>query len=205
MRSGARHAGLSAGVKYITPTVHPGRHSTRRTEEGRRRRGREVRHRTLVIGGALAVSEVAKPKKVVHLFSGTRGHLGQPLPRYSFQWAASPIPGEDVVRQLHEGESKRSLAPAGPDYAFGWSVEKYVKEVGKTHGNRVRRADRHLVGRTRFSNYAEGGGKSPTCVPSLNSRRAVGGAYSFQRVVSVATMAIELVLHRAFACSSRRS
>src|ERR1044072_4102340 len=44
------------------------------------------------------------------------------------------------------------------DYAFGWSVEKYGKEVGKTHGIEFVGADRQPLGEREFSNS----GQKPT-------------------------------------------
>src|SRR5260370_2587159 len=107
-------------------------------------------------GVALAVSEVAKRKKTFHYFSGgTEDIAGARCHRYSFQWAASPYTaaktGVDHFMQAHP-HAKRLHLPVA-DYAFGWSVEKYVKEVGKTHGLEFVGADRHPLAERAFSNY----------------------------------------------------
>jgi len=52
------------------------------------------------------------------------------------------------------------------DYAFGWSVEKYVKEVGKGHGIEFVGADRHPLGEREFSNYVtKAAANKPDVVP----------------------------------------
>ena len=109
-------------------------------------------------GVALAVSEVAKRKKVLHLFSGgTEDISGSRCHRYSFQWAASPYTAaKTVVDNFMKANPKAKrwhLLVA--DYAFGWSVEKYIKEVGKTHGLEFVGADRHPLGEREFSNYVQ--------------------------------------------------
>src|SRR6266850_6284637 len=55
------------------------------------------------------------------------------------------------------------------DYAFGWSVEKYVKEVGKGHGIEFVGADRHPLGEREFSNYVtKAAGNKPDVVVMIN-------------------------------------
>jgi branched-chain amino acid transport system substrate-binding protein len=109
-------------------------------------------------GVALAVSEVAKRRKVLHLFSGgTEDISGARCHRYSFQWAASPYTAaKTVVDNFMKANPKAKrwhLLVA--DYAFGWSVEKYIKEVGKDHGLEFVGADRHPLGEREFSNYVQ--------------------------------------------------
>src|SRR3954466_14960886 len=73
----ARDGGTQAGT------------STRRTEEAVDADGAKFVIGPWSSGVALAVSEVAKRKKVVHLFSGgTEDISGSRCHRYSFQWAA---------------------------------------------------------------------------------------------------------------------
>src|SRR5438093_6425911 len=109
-------------------------------------------------GVALAVSEVAKRKKVFHYFSGgTEDISGARCHRYSFQWAASPYTAAktvvDTFMKANPKAKRWHLLVA--DYAFGWSVEKYVKEVSKTHGIEFVGADRHPLGEREFSNYVQ--------------------------------------------------
>ena len=130
---------------------------------------------------ALAVSEVAKRKKVLHLFSGgTEDISGARCHRYSFQWAASPYTAaKTVVDNFMKANPKAKrwhLLVA--DYAFGWSVEKYIKEVGKTHGLEFVGADRHPLGEREFSNYVQkAAANRPDVVAMINfGGDAVAGA-----------------------------
>ena len=73
-------------------------------------------------GVALAVSEVAKRRKVLHVFSGgTEDISGARCHRYSFQWAASPYTAaKTVVDNFMKANPKAKrwhLLVA--DYAFG--------------------------------------------------------------------------------------
>ncbi len=123
-------------------------------------------------GVALAVSEVAKRKKVFHYFSGgTEDISGARCHRYSFQWAASPYTAAETVVDNFMRANPRAkrwhLLVA--DYAFGWSVEKYIKEVGKTHGIEFVGADRHPLGEREFSNYVtKAAGNRPDVVAMVN-------------------------------------
>ena len=123
-------------------------------------------------GVALAVSEVAKRKKVLHYFSGgTEDISGKLCHRYSFQWAASPYTAAKTVVDNFMKANPRAkrwhLLVA--DYAFGWSVEKYIKEVGKAHGIEFVGADRHPLGEREFSNYVtKAAGNKPDAVVMIN-------------------------------------
>jgi branched-chain amino acid transport system substrate-binding protein len=123
-------------------------------------------------GVALAVSEVAKRKKVLHYFSGgTEDISGARCHRYSFQWAASPYTAaKTVVDNFMKANPKAKrwhLLVA--DYAFGWSVEKYIKEVGKSHGLEFVGADRHPLGEREFSNYVQkAAANKPDAVAMIN-------------------------------------
>jgi branched-chain amino acid transport system substrate-binding protein len=123
-------------------------------------------------GVALAVSEVAKRKKVLHYFSGgTEDISGKLCHRYSFQWAASPYTAAKTVVDNFMKANPRAkrwhLLVA--DYAFGWSVEKYVREVGKAHGLEFVGADRHPLGEREFSNYVtKAAGNKPDVVAMIN-------------------------------------
>ncbi len=132
-------------------------------------------------GVALAVSEVAKRKKVLHFFSGgTEDISGSRCHRYSFQWAASPYTAaKTVVDNFMKANPKAKrwhLLVA--DYAFGWSLEKYIKEVGKNHGLEFVGADRHPLGEREFSNYVQkAAANRPDAVAMINfGGDAVAGA-----------------------------
>jgi branched-chain amino acid transport system substrate-binding protein len=135
-------------------------------------------------GVGLAVSEVAKRRKVVHLFSGgTEDLSGARCHRYSFQWAASPYTAaKTVVDNFMKANPKAKrwhLLIA--DYAFGWSLEKYIKEVGKDRGLEFVGADRHPLGEREFSNYVQKAAASrPDAVAMVNfGADAVGAAREF--------------------------
>jgi branched-chain amino acid transport system substrate-binding protein len=132
-------------------------------------------------GVALAVSEVAKRKKVLHFFSGgTEDISGARCHRYSFQWAASPYTAAKTVVDNFMKANPRAkrwhLLVA--DYAFGWSLEKYIKEVGKNHGLEFVGSDRHPLGEREFSNYAQKAAAGrPDAVAMINfGGDAVAGA-----------------------------
>ncbi len=173
---------LGRPIRYITRdgATQAGT-STRRAEEAIDGEGARFVIGPWSSGVALAVSEVAKRKKVVHLFSGgTEDISGSRCHRYSFQWAASPYTAaKTVVDNFMKANPKAKrwhLLVA--DYAFGWSVEKYVKEVGKTHGIEFVGADRHPLGEREFSNYVQkAAANRPDVVAMINfGGDAVAGA-----------------------------
>jgi branched-chain amino acid transport system substrate-binding protein len=155
--------------------------ATRRVEEAVDGEGAKFVVGPWSSGVALAVSEVAKRKKVFHIFSGgTEDISGARCHRYSFQWAASPYTAaKTVVDNFMKANPKAKrwhLLVA--DYAFGWSVEKYIKEVGKTHGIEFVGADRHPLGEREFSNYVQkAAANRPDAVAMINfGLDAVSGA-----------------------------
>ena len=173
---------LGKPIKYITRdgATQAGA-STRRAEEAIDGDGARFVIGPWSSGVALAVSEVAKRKKVVHLFSGgTEDISGSRCHRYSFQWAASPYTAaKTVVDNFMKANPKAKrwhLLVA--DYAFGWSVEKYIKEVGKAHGIEFVGADRHPLGEREFSNYVQkAAANKPDVVVMINfGGDAVAGA-----------------------------
>jgi len=173
---------LGRPIKYITRDggTQAGV-STRRAEEAVDGDGAKFIVGPWSSGVALAVSEVAKRKKVLHLFSGgTEDISGARCHRYSFQWAASPYTAaKTVVDNFMKANPKAKrwhLLVA--DYAFGWSVEKYVKEVGKAHGLEFVGADRHPLGEREFSNYVQkAAANKPDAVAMINfGGDAVAGA-----------------------------
>lgn len=173
---------LGRPIKYITRdgATQAGT-STRRTEEAVDGDGAKFVVGPWSSGVALAVSEVAKRKKVAHIFSGgTEDISGARCHRYSFQWAASPYTAAktvvDAFMKANPKAKRWHLLVA--DYAFGWSLEKYVKEVGKSHGIEFVGADRHPLGEREFSNYAQkAAANKPDVVAMVNfGLDAVSGA-----------------------------
>src|SRR2546428_6728028 len=169
-------------IKYITRDDETKAGSaTRRAEEAIDADGVKYIIGPWSSGVALAVSEVAKRKKTFHYFSGgTEDIAGARCHRYSFQWAASPYTAaKTVVDNFMAANPKAKrwhLLVA--DYAFGWSVEKYIKEVGKTHGLEFVGADRHPLGEREFSNYVtKAAANRPDVVAMINfGLDAVSGA-----------------------------
>jgi branched-chain amino acid transport system substrate-binding protein len=160
-------------IKYVTRDDETKAGSaTRRAEEAIDGEGAKYIIGPWSSGVALAVSEVAKRKKVLHYFSGgTEDISGARCHRYSFQWAASPYTAaKTVVDNFMAANPKAKrwhLLVA--DYAFGWSVEKYIKEVGKAHGLEFVGADRHPLGEREFSNYVtKAAGNKPDVVAMIN-------------------------------------
>ncbi len=173
---------LGRPIKYITRdgATQAGT-STRRVEEAVDGEGAKFVVGPWSSGVALAVSEVAKRKKVAHIFSGgTEDISGARCHRYSFQWAASPYTAAktvvDAFMKANPKAKRWHLLVA--DYAFGWSLEKYVKEVGKQHGIEFVGADRHPLGEREFSNYAQkAAANKPDVVAMVNfGLDAVSGA-----------------------------
>src|SRR5436190_10950641 len=169
-------------IKYITRDDETKAGSaTRRAEEAIDAEGAKYIIGPWSSGVALAVSEVAKRKKTFHYFSGgTEDISGARCHRYSFQWAASPYTAAKTVvdnfMQANPRAKRWHLLVA--DYAFGWSVEKYIKEVGKSHGLEFVGADRHPLGEREFSNYVQkAAANKPDVVAMINfGGDAVAGA-----------------------------
>ncbi len=107
-------------------------------------------------GVALAVTEVAKRRKVFYYFSGgTEDIAGKRCQRYAFNWAASPYTAMHVVMdefmKLNPKAKRWYLFVA--DYAFGWSIEKYLKIAGQRHGVEFVGTDRMALGTREFSGF----------------------------------------------------
>ena len=107
-------------------------------------------------GVALAVTEVAKRRKVFHYFSGgTEDLAGKRCHRYGFQWAASPYTASHIVvdkfMELNPKAKRWYLFVF--DFTFGWSVEKYIKIAGQRHGIDFIGTDRIAVGTREFSGF----------------------------------------------------
>jgi branched-chain amino acid transport system substrate-binding protein len=176
MKMALEERGMKGGgrpIKYITRDDETKAGSaTRRAEEAIDGEGAKYIIGPWSSGVALAVSEVAKRKKVFHYFSGgTEDISGARCHKYSFQWAASPYTAaKTVVDNFMKANPKaRRWHLLVADYAFGWSVEKYVKEVGKDHGIEFVGADRHPLGEREFSNYAtKAAGNKPDVVAMIN-------------------------------------
>jgi branched-chain amino acid transport system substrate-binding protein len=160
-------------IKYVTRDDETKADAaTRRAEEAIETEGVKFIIGPWSSGVALAVSEVAKRRKVFHYFSGgTEDIAGKRCHRYSFQWAASPYTAaKTVVDNFVKANPKAKrwyLLVA--DYAFGWSVQKYLTLIAQTHGIEIAGADRHPLGEREFSNYVNrAAGARPDVVCMVN-------------------------------------
>jgi branched-chain amino acid transport system substrate-binding protein len=175
---------LGKPIKYITRDgATQAGVSTRRAEEAADE-GARFMIGPWSSGVALAVSEVAKRRKMLHVFSGgTEDISGARCHRYSFQWAASPYTAaKTVVDNFMKANPKaKRWQLLIADYAFGWSLEKYIKEVGKDHGLEFVGADRHPLGEREFSNYVQkAAANRPDAVAMVNfGADAVGAAREY--------------------------
>lgn len=107
-------------------------------------------------GVALAVSEVAKNNKVMHWFSGgTEDISGKRCHRYSFMWAANAWTAMNAsLKGLKEtNPNAKRLYLFVVDYAFGWSLQKYVEELAPNYDMEVVGVDRHPLGHREYSSY----------------------------------------------------
>ncbi len=107
-------------------------------------------------GDALAVTEVARKNKVLYFFSGgTEDISGKRCNRYAFQWAASAYTAVEAnLRNFKNAHPEaKSLYLIVTDYAFGWSLQKYVEQLAPQFGLTVLGADRHPLGQREFSPY----------------------------------------------------
>ena len=107
-------------------------------------------------GVGLAVAEVAKNNKVMHWFSGgTEDITGKRCSRYAFQWAANAWTAMNAVLEAFSKQypNAKKLYLFVADYAFGWSLQKYVENLAPKYGLQVVGADRHPLGQREFSSY----------------------------------------------------
>jgi branched-chain amino acid transport system substrate-binding protein len=148
---------LGRPIKYITrDSETKAGAATRRVEEAIDSEGVKF-----VIGPwssavALAVTEVAKRRKVFYYFSGgTEDLAGKRCHRYAFQWAASPYTAMHIVvdkfMELHPAAKRWYLFVF--DFAFGWSLEKYLKVAGEKRNLAIVGIDRIALGSREFSGF----------------------------------------------------
>jgi branched-chain amino acid transport system substrate-binding protein len=144
-------------LRYVTRDAETKAGSaTRRVEEAIASDGARFVVGPWSSGVALAVSEVAKNKKVEYWFSGgTEDISGKRCHRHAFQWAASPWTAMDAVLATFKREypNAKSLYLFVVDYAFGWSLQKYVEDLAPKYGIKVIGADRHPLGQREYSSY----------------------------------------------------
>lgn len=123
-------------------------------------------------GVALAVTEVAKKNKVMYYFSGgTEDISGKRCHRYAFMWAAAAWTAMDanlkIFKQAHP--DAKSIYLFVVDYAFGWSLQKYVEQLAPKYGLKVVGVDRHPLGQREYSSYiTKAMAKNPDAVYMIN-------------------------------------
>jgi branched-chain amino acid transport system substrate-binding protein len=155
-----QEVGYQAGgvkIRYVTrDSETKGGAATRRAEEAIASDGVKIIVGPWSSGVALAVSEVAKNKKVVHYFSGgTEDISGKRCHRYSFQWAANAWTAMNTnLSTIHKADPKiKKLYLFVVDYAFGWSLQKYIENLAPKYQMEVVGVDRHPLGQREFSSY----------------------------------------------------
>jgi branched-chain amino acid transport system substrate-binding protein len=107
-------------------------------------------------GVGLAVTEIAQKNKVMYIFSGgTEDISGKRCHRYAFQWAAPAYTAVDANLKAFKKNypNAKSLYLFVADYAFGWSLQKYVELLAPKYGLTIAGADRHPLGHREFSSY----------------------------------------------------
>lgn len=107
-------------------------------------------------GVALAVTEVAKKNKAFYYFSGgTEDISGKRCHKYAFQWAANAWTAMDanlkIFKEAHPDAKKVYLFVV--DYAFGWTLQKYVETLAPKYGLEVVGVDRQPLGTREFSSF----------------------------------------------------
>ena len=173
---------LGRPMKYVTRdgATQAGT-STRRAEEAIDGEGARFMIGPWSSGVALAVSEVAKRKKVLHLFSGgTEDISGLALPPLFVPVGGEPLHrGEDRGGRLHEGQPEgEALAPAGRRLRLrlvGGELHQGSRQAAR---HRLRRRGPPSAGRARIPNYVQkAAANRPDVVVMINfGGDAVAGA-----------------------------
>jgi branched-chain amino acid transport system substrate-binding protein len=144
-------------IKYITrDSETKAGTAARRVQEAVEGEGAQFVAGPWSSGVGLAVAEVALKNKVMHLFSGgTEDISGKRCNRYAFQWAANPWTAMEANLRMFKknNPSAQSIYLFVADYAFGWSLQKYVEQLAPKYGLKVAGADRHPLGHREFSSY----------------------------------------------------
>ncbi|MCB1549367.1 MAG: ABC transporter substrate-binding protein [Hyphomicrobiaceae bacterium] len=107
-------------------------------------------------GVALAVTEVAKKNKVVYWFSGgTEDISGKRCHRYAFMWAAAAWTAMDANLKVFKkaNPNAKTIYLFVVDYAFGWTLQKYVEQLAPKYGLKVVGVDRHPLGHREYSAF----------------------------------------------------
>jgi len=123
-------------------------------------------------GVALAITEVAKKNKVMYYFSGgTEDISGKKCHKYAFMWAANAWTAMDanlkIFKKAHPNAKKIYLFVV--DYAFGWTLQKYVENLAGKYGLEVVGVDRHPLGHREYSTFiTKAMSKKPDAIYMIN-------------------------------------
>ena len=127
-------------------------------------------------GVALAVNEVAKKNKVFYYFSGgTEDIAGKRCHKYGFQWAANAWTAINadlkIFKKAHPNAKKLYLFIT--DFAFGWSLQKYVENLAPKYGLEIVGVDRQALGTREYSSFIT---KAMAANPDARPRHSTGAA-----------------------------
>tara|TARA_B100001093_G_scaffold496014_1_gene541167 strand:- start:1893 stop:3116 length:1224 start_codon:yes stop_codon:yes gene_type:complete len=123
-------------------------------------------------GVALAVTEVAKKNKVMYYFSGgTEDISGKKCHKYAFMWAANAWTAMDANLKIFKkaNPNAKKIYLFVVDYAFGWTLQKYVESLAPKYGLEVVGVDRHPLGHREYSTFiTKAMSKNPDAVYMIN-------------------------------------
>jgi branched-chain amino acid transport system substrate-binding protein len=123
-------------------------------------------------GVALAVTEVAKKNKVMYYFSGgTEDISGKRCHKYAFMWAANAWTAMDANLKIFKQAfpNAKSIYLFVVDYAFGWTLQKYVETLAPNYGLKVVGVDRHPLGHREYSSFiTKAMAKNPDAIYMIN-------------------------------------
>lgn len=123
-------------------------------------------------GVALAVTEVAKKNKVMYYFSGgTEDISGKRCHKYAFMWAANAWTAMDANLKIFKkaNPNAKTIYLFVVDYAFGWTLQKYVEALAPKYGLKVVGVDRHPLGHREYSSFiTKALAKNPDAVYMIN-------------------------------------
>ena len=123
-------------------------------------------------GVALAVTGIAKKNKVMYYFSGgTEDISGKRCHKYAFMWAANAWTAMDADLKIFKqaNPNAKSIYLFVVDYAFGWTLQKYVEALAPKYGLKVVGVDRHPLGHREYSSFiTKAMAKNPDAVYMIN-------------------------------------
>ena len=123
-------------------------------------------------GVALAVTQVAKKNKVMYYFSGgTEDISGKRCHKYAFMWAANAWTAMDADLKIFKeaNPNAKTIYLFVVDYAFGWTLQKYVEALAPKYGLKVVGVDRQPLGHRDYSSFIiKAMAKSPDGIYMIN-------------------------------------